>query len=212
MLDNAGEHHVSQTGSAQACEVSGGIPVTGSLGPTGDSMALASCPKSIPTKRLARVSTSELGGGSPSIWENRPPNWSWASCTSDRAVGTTVGSGVAVAVGTVPCAAAGVCRLERLARAISKVTTSSRTVAPGLTLSNLMALELLDGEGCVNRDFPYGQSPSSKGNPNDIVASYSGSQFLQGQSISGLSNKGCDSCREPCFLSIFVVFGPPPMG
>ena len=27
-----------------------------------------------------------------------------------------------------------------------------------------------------------------------------------------LSNKGCVSCREPCFLSIFVVFGPPPMG
>ena len=38
------------------------------------------------------------------------------------------------------------------------------------------------------------------------------SQVLQGQSISGLSDKGCDSCREPCFLSIFVVFGPPPMG
>ena len=38
------------------------------------------------------------------------------------------------------------------------------------------------------------------------------SQVLQGQSISGQSDKGCDSCREPCFLSIFVVFGPPPMG
>ena len=37
-------------------------------------------------------------------------------------------------------------------------------------------------------------------------------QVLQGQSIAGLSNKRCDSCREPCFLSIFVVFGPPPMG
>ena len=37
-------------------------------------------------------------------------------------------------------------------------------------------------------------------------------QVLQGQSNSGLSNKGCDSRREPCYLSIFVVFGPPPMG
>ena len=33
------------------------------------------------------------------------------------------------------------------------------------------------------------------------------SQVLQGQSNSGLSNKGCDSCREPCYLSVFVVFG-----
>ena len=38
------------------------------------------------------------------------------------------------------------------------------------------------------------------------------SKVLQGQSIAGLSDKGCDSCREPCFLSVFVVFGPPPMG
>ena len=38
------------------------------------------------------------------------------------------------------------------------------------------------------------------------------SQVLQGHSNSGLSNKVCDSCREPCFLSIFVVFGPPPVG
>ena len=34
-------------------------------------------------------------------------------------------------------------------------------------------------------------------------------QVLQGQSIAGLSDKGCDSCREPCFLSFFVVFGSP---
>ena len=33
----------------------------------------------------------------------------------------------------------------------------------------------------------------------------------KGQSISGLSNKGCDSCREPCFLSVFIVFGPLPV-
>ena len=38
------------------------------------------------------------------------------------------------------------------------------------------------------------------------------SQVLQGQSIAGLSNKGCDSRREPCFLSVFVVFWPPPVG
>ena len=38
------------------------------------------------------------------------------------------------------------------------------------------------------------------------------SQVLQGQSISGLSNKGCDSRLEPCFLSVFVVFRPPPVG
>ena len=38
------------------------------------------------------------------------------------------------------------------------------------------------------------------------------SQVLQGQSISGLSNKGCDSCREPCFLSVFVVAGLPASG
>ena len=38
------------------------------------------------------------------------------------------------------------------------------------------------------------------------------SQVLQGQSNSGLSNKGCDSRREPCFLSVFVVFGSPPVG
>ena len=37
------------------------------------------------------------------------------------------------------------------------------------------------------------------------------SQVLQGQSTSGLSNKGCDSRREPCFLSVFIVFGPPPV-
>ena len=37
-------------------------------------------------------------------------------------------------------------------------------------------------------------------------------RVLQGQSIAGLSDKGCDSCREPCFLSVFVVFGPLPMG
>ena len=37
-------------------------------------------------------------------------------------------------------------------------------------------------------------------------------RVLQGQSIAGLSNKGCDSRREPCFLSVFVVFGPLPMG
>ena len=41
------------------------------------------------------------------------------------------------------------------------------------------------------------------------MASYSG---LQGQSISGLSDKGCDSCREPCFLSVFVVFSLPANG
>ena len=35
---------------------------------------------------------------------------------------------------------------------------------------------------------------------------------LQGHSISGLSNKGCDSCREPCYLSVFVVFGSPASG
>ena len=33
-------------------------------------------------------------------------------------------------------------------------------------------------------------------------------RILQGHSISGLSDKGCDSCREPWFLSIFGVFGP----
>ena len=36
--------------------------------------------------------------------------------------------------------------------------------------------------------------------------------ILQGQSISGLSDKGCDSCREPCFLSVFVVFRSPANG
>ena len=35
------------------------------------------------------------------------------------------------------------------------------------------------------------------------------SQILQSMSIAGLSNKGCDSCREPCFLSVFVVIGSP---
>ena len=38
------------------------------------------------------------------------------------------------------------------------------------------------------------------------------SQVLQGQSNSGLSNKGCDSRREPCFLSVFVVFRSPANG
>ena len=38
------------------------------------------------------------------------------------------------------------------------------------------------------------------------------SQVLQGQANSGLSNKGCDSCREPCFLSVFVVFRSPANG
>ena len=38
------------------------------------------------------------------------------------------------------------------------------------------------------------------------------SQVLQGQSIAGLSNKGCDSRREPCFLSVFVVFRSPASG
>ena len=28
----------------------------------------------------------------------------------------------------------------------------------------------------------------------------------------GLTDKGCDSCREPCFLSVFVVFGSPANG
>ena len=35
------------------------------------------------------------------------------------------------------------------------------------------------------------------------------SQVLQGHSISGLSDKGCDSRREPCFLSVFIVSGLP---
>ena len=30
------------------------------------------------------------------------------------------------------------------------------------------------------------------------------SQVLQGQANSGLSNKGCDSRREPCFLSVHL--------
>ena len=38
------------------------------------------------------------------------------------------------------------------------------------------------------------------------------SQVLQGQANSGLSNKGCDSRREPCFLSVFVVFRSPANG
>ena len=38
------------------------------------------------------------------------------------------------------------------------------------------------------------------------------SQVLQGQSISGLSNNGCDSRREPCFLSVFIVSGLPANG
>ena len=59
------------------------------------------------------------------------------------------------------------------------------------------------------RDFPYCESSGSKSSPNEIVASYSG---LQGQSISGLSDKGCDSCRGPCFLSVFVVFRLPANG
>ena len=50
-----------------------------------------------------------------------------------------------------------------------------------------------------------------KGEPA-LVDSSSPRWGEQGQSISGLFNKGCDSCREPCFLSVFVVFGPPPMG
>ena len=38
------------------------------------------------------------------------------------------------------------------------------------------------------------------------------SQILQGQSIAGLSDKRCDSYREPCFLSVFVAFGSPASG
>ena len=61
----------------------------------------------------------------------------------------------------------------------------------------------------LSRDFPYCESSGSKSSPNEIVASNSG---LQGQSISSLSDKGCDSCREPCFLSVFVVFRLPANG
>ena len=32
------------------------------------------------------------------------------------------------------------------------------------------------------------------------------------RAYSGLSNKECDSCREPCFLSVFVVFRSPANG
>ena len=34
----------------------------------------------------------------------------------------------------------------------------------------------------------------------------------QGQSIAGQSDKGCDSCREPCFLSVFIVLVAPASG
>ena len=73
----------------------------------------ASCPKSIPTKRLSRVSTPMLGGGSPSICENRPPDWASSLIASGGAVDTggetggDVASRVGDAVGEIPCAATG---------------------------------------------------------------------------------------------------------
>ena len=57
----------------------------------------------------------------------------------------------------------------------------------------------------ISRDSP-GQSSDSKGSPNEIVDSG------PARPVNLRSIQGCDSCREPCFLSIFVVFGPPRMG
>ena len=62
----------------------------------------------------------------------------------------------------------------------------------------------LSQENILNRDSPW-ESSGSMGRPNWRVV-------LQGQSISGVSDRGCDSCREPCYLSVFIVFGPPPVG
>ena len=114
--------------------------MAGSLGPTGGLVTCVSCPKSIPTKRLAIVSTSVLGGGSPSTSENRPTSSDAVVPKPGGAVGQdgvevgvgdgmTVSTGVVVAVGVIPCPMAGAFKLNEPSRAINRMTVSNENVA-----------------------------------------------------------------------------------
>ena len=72
--------------------------------------------------------------------ENRPADWAWVSPSSEVAlsagdagvefgVAVAVTVGVTVGVGTVPSVAAGACKLNGLASAISRITAKNGTVA-----------------------------------------------------------------------------------
>ena len=75
-------------------------------------------------------------------------------------VGLTVG-GVSVAVGTVSCDSSPHEDKKTSARNSEAANTRSRTAPLGI----------FDLSRTVIRDFPYWQSPGSRGSPNEMVAS-----------------------------------------